>query len=91
MKPQISDGFGSEWFLIHSTSGIINEQQGKEGVAVILFPETDTPSFLAVKKLYEVFPLDNPLREKLYAIIYRIEMNQQDIIGAEKWGRQKAL
>jgi len=51
MKPQISDGMGSEYIII---------KQGKNypsldnaGVAVILFPETDELSFLAVKRLYE--------------------------------------
>ena len=84
MKPQISDGFGSEWILLNNQSEII--MQGKEGVAVILFPETDTPSFLAVKKLYETLPIGEPfLRDKLFAIINRIEKEQQDIMGADTW------
>ena len=83
MKPQISEGFGSEWVLLNNHSEIV--MQGKEGVAVILFPETDTPSFIAVKKLYEALPSDDPIKEKLYTLIYRIEMNQQDIMGANAW------
>lgn len=85
MKPQISEGFGSEWFLIHSIPGIIQDPHGKEGVAVILFPETDEPSFLAVKRLYEALPPNAPLREKLYTIITRIEKERQDIMEADTW------
>ena len=89
MKAQISEGFGSEWLLLHREEKTNSSPYtGKEGVAIILFPETDLPSFLAVKKLYESLPPDDPIKEKLATIIHRIQQEHQDIMGAGTWEKQ---
>ena len=83
MKAQISEGFGSEWLILHNSK----EYQGKEGVAVILFPETDLLSFLSAKKLYELMPYDNPLKKVLGKLIQDIDKRNQEIVEAGTWDK----
>lgn len=87
MRPQISKGFGSEWTLIKANESPVATVglHGKEGVAVILFPETDTPSYFAVKRLCEKLLPDEPIKQELADIIKRIEAINQDIYASGKW------
>ena len=86
MKPQISEGFGSDIVLLHKQKEVSQYlQQGGEGVAIILYPETDLPSFLAVKKLYEYLPDGDSIKVRLAVILSRIEREHQDIAEAGSW------